>query len=88
VAEFDEGVFGVQAAAQHYFGVDAKDLTRCAGGAAGGDPARSQRGAADLEPSSFVKQAARAAILRAPRPSRRTAIRLFRAGYDVPPARD
>ena len=27
VAEFDEGVFGVQAAAQHYFGVDAKDLT-------------------------------------------------------------
>jgi monofunctional glycosyltransferase len=28
VAEFDEGVFGVQAAAQHYFGVDARDLTR------------------------------------------------------------
>ncbi len=27
VAEFGEGVFGVQAAAQHYFGVDAKDLT-------------------------------------------------------------
>ncbi|EEW23809.1 monofunctional biosynthetic peptidoglycan transglycosylase [Rhodobacter ferrooxidans] len=27
VAEFAEGVFGVQAAAQHYFGVDAKDLT-------------------------------------------------------------
>lgn len=27
VAEFDEGVFGVQAAAQHYFGVDAKKLT-------------------------------------------------------------
>jgi monofunctional glycosyltransferase len=27
VAEFDEGVFGVQAAAQHYFGVDARDLT-------------------------------------------------------------
>ncbi|WP_225027955.1 monofunctional biosynthetic peptidoglycan transglycosylase [Xinfangfangia pollutisoli] len=27
VAEFDEGVFGVQAAARHYFGVDAKDLT-------------------------------------------------------------
>lgn len=27
VAEFDEGVFGIQAAAQHYFGVDAKDLT-------------------------------------------------------------
>lgn len=27
VAEFDAGVFGVQAAAQHHFGVDAKDLT-------------------------------------------------------------
>lgn len=27
VAEFGEGVFGVQAAAQHHFGVDAKDLT-------------------------------------------------------------
>ena len=27
VAEFDEGVFGVQAAAQHHFGVDAVDLT-------------------------------------------------------------
>lgn len=28
VAEFDEGVFGVGAAAQHYFGVDAADLTQ------------------------------------------------------------
>ncbi len=27
VAEFDKGVFGVQAAAQHHFGVDARDLT-------------------------------------------------------------
>ncbi len=27
VAEFDEGVFGVQAAAQHYFAVDAADLS-------------------------------------------------------------
>lgn len=27
VAEFDEGVFGIQAGAQHYFGVDASDLT-------------------------------------------------------------
>ena len=27
VAEFDEGVFGVQAAARHYFAVDAADLT-------------------------------------------------------------
>lgn len=27
IAEFDEGVFGVQAAARHYFGVDAAQLT-------------------------------------------------------------
>ncbi|MBN2630930.1 MAG: monofunctional biosynthetic peptidoglycan transglycosylase [Rhodobacteraceae bacterium] len=27
VAEFDEGVFGVQAAARHYFNVDARDLS-------------------------------------------------------------
>lgn len=27
VAEFDEGVFGIEAAAQHYFGVSARDLT-------------------------------------------------------------
>lgn len=27
IAEFDEGVFGVQAAAHHYFGVDAADLS-------------------------------------------------------------
>lgn len=27
VAEFDEGVFGVEAAARHYFGVSAKDLS-------------------------------------------------------------
>ncbi|TGD67145.1 monofunctional biosynthetic peptidoglycan transglycosylase [Tabrizicola sp. WMC-M-20] len=27
VAEFDEGVFGVQAAAEHYFGVDARSLS-------------------------------------------------------------
>ena len=27
VAEFDEGIFGVQAAAQHHFGVDARDLS-------------------------------------------------------------
>ncbi|WP_375688074.1 monofunctional biosynthetic peptidoglycan transglycosylase [Pseudooceanicola sp. LIPI14-2-Ac024] len=27
VAEFDEGVFGAQAAARHYFGVDARDLS-------------------------------------------------------------
>lgn len=27
IAEFDEGVFGVQAASRHYFGVDANELT-------------------------------------------------------------
>jgi monofunctional glycosyltransferase len=27
IAEFDEGIFGVQAAARHYFGVDAADLS-------------------------------------------------------------
>jgi monofunctional biosynthetic peptidoglycan transglycosylase len=27
IAEFDEGVFGVQAAARHYFGVEASELT-------------------------------------------------------------
>ena len=27
VAEFDEGVFGIQAAAQHHFGIDARDLS-------------------------------------------------------------
>jgi monofunctional biosynthetic peptidoglycan transglycosylase len=27
IAEFDEGVFGVQSAAQHYFGVDARNLS-------------------------------------------------------------
>ncbi len=57
VAEFDEGVFGVQAAAQHYFGVDAKDLS----------PQQAARLAAVLpdpkgrsagKPSSFVRKRA------------------------------
>lgn len=55
VAEFDEGVFGVQAAAQHYFGVDAIDLS----------PTQAARLAAVLpdpkgrsagKPSSFVRR--------------------------------
>ncbi len=59
VAEFDEGVFGVQAAAQHYFGVDARDLT----------PLQAARLAAVLpnpkewsasKPSSYVRSRARA----------------------------
>ena len=59
VAEFDEGVFGVQAAAQHYFGVDAKDLS----------PTQAARLAAVLpdpkgrdaaNPSDFVRKRTRA----------------------------
>lgn len=59
IAEFDEGVFGVQAAAQHHFGVDAKDLS----------PTQAARLAAVLpdpknrsasNPSSFVRQRTRA----------------------------
>ena len=58
VAELDEGVFGVQAAAQHYFGVNAGDLS----------PTQAARLAAILpdpkgrsagKPSSFVRQRAR-----------------------------
>ena len=57
IAEFDEGVFGVQAAAQHYFGVDAADLS----------PMQAARLAAVLpdpkgrsagKPSSFVRKRA------------------------------
>ncbi len=39
VAEFDEGVFGVQAAARHYFGVDAANLSPTQAARFGGDPA-------------------------------------------------
>lgn len=61
IAEFDEGVFGVQAAAQHYFGVNAADLS----------PVQAARLAAILpnpkgrdpaNPSQFVRNRA-AAIL-------------------------
>ena len=52
VAEFGEGVFGVEAAARHYFGVAAADLTRDAGGAAGGDPARPRRTASAADPTA------------------------------------
>jgi monofunctional biosynthetic peptidoglycan transglycosylase len=72
VAEFDEGVFGIQAAAQHHFGVDAKDLT----------PVQAARLAAVLpnpkewsasDPTSFVKRRTRR-IFRAPRPLRWTVV--------------
>lgn len=61
VAEFDEGVFGVQAAAQHHFGVDASDLT----------PTQAARLAAVLpdpkgrsasNPSNFVRSRTRSII--------------------------
>ena len=61
VAEFDEGVFGVQAAAQHHFGVDARDLT----------PTQAARLAAVLpdpkgrsasNPSNFVRSRTRSII--------------------------
>ena len=57
IAEFDEGIFGAQAAAQHYFGVDAADLS----------PTQAARLAAVLpdpkgrsagKPSSFVRKRA------------------------------
>ncbi len=59
VAEFDEGVFGVQAAAQHYFGVDAADLTATQAARLAAilpDP----KGRSASDPSSYVRrQAAR-----------------------------
>jgi monofunctional biosynthetic peptidoglycan transglycosylase len=57
VAEFGEGVFGVQAAAQHYFGVDAVDLS-------GTQAARlaailpDPKGRSASNPSNFVRQQA------------------------------
>ncbi len=58
MAEFDEGVFGVQAAAQHYFGVDAVDLTAVqAARLAAVLPDPKGRSAGD--PSSFVRKRAR-----------------------------
>jgi monofunctional glycosyltransferase len=61
VAEFDEGVFGVQAAAQHHFGVDAKDLTPLQAARLAAvlpDP----KGRSASEPSSFVRSRTRAII--------------------------
>jgi monofunctional biosynthetic peptidoglycan transglycosylase len=61
VAEFDEGVFGVQAAAQHHFGVDAKDLTALQAARLAAvlpDP----KGRSASEPSSFVRSRTRAII--------------------------
>ncbi len=58
VAEFDEGVFGVQAAARHYFDVDAKDLSALqAARLAAVLPDPKGRDAAN--PSSFVRKRTR-----------------------------
>jgi monofunctional biosynthetic peptidoglycan transglycosylase len=58
VAEFDEGVFGVQAAAQHHFGVDARDLSPLQAARLAAvlpDP----KGRSASNPSSFVKKRTR-----------------------------
>ena len=57
VAEFDEGVFGVQAAAQHYFGVDAAELSAIQAARLAAvlpDP----KGRSAGKPSSFVRKRA------------------------------
>lgn len=59
VAEFDEGVFGVQAAARHYFGVDARDLSALQAARLAAvlpDP----KGRSASKPSDFVRQRTRA----------------------------
>jgi len=54
VAEFDEGVFGVEAAAVHYFGVNAKDLSSVqAARLAAILPAPKSRSAS--QPTSYVR---------------------------------
>lgn len=59
VAEFDEGVFGVQAAARHYFGVDAGELSPLQAARLAAvlpDP----KGRSASKPSSFVRNRTRA----------------------------
>lgn len=61
VAEFDEGVFGIQAAAQHHFGVDAMDLSALQAARLAAvlpDP----KGRSASEPSSFVRSRTRSII--------------------------
>ena len=79
VAEFDEGVFGVQAAAQHYFGVDAegpdarcrrRGWRRCC---------PTPRGAMPANPSRFVRNRARGDHRRGRDHRGGRARRLFRA---------
>ncbi len=61
VVEFDEGVFGVQAAAQHYFNVDARDLTALQSARLAAvlpDP----KGRDAANPSSFVRSRTKAIL--------------------------
>ena len=61
VAEFDEGVFGVQAAAQHHFGVDAADLSPTqAARLAAVLPDPKERSAS--QPSDFVRKRSRSIL--------------------------
>ena len=58
IAEFDEGVFGVGAAAQHYFGVPARDLSDVQAARLAAilpDP----KGRSASKPSDFVRKRAR-----------------------------
>ena len=61
IAEFDEGVFGVQAAAKHYFKVDARKLSQLQAARLAAilpDP----KGRSASNPSTFVKSRTRAII--------------------------
>lgn len=61
VAEFDEGVFGVDAAARHYFGVSASDLTALQAARLSAilpDP----KGRSASKPSDFVQRRARSIV--------------------------
>jgi monofunctional glycosyltransferase len=61
VAEFDRGVFGVEAAARHYFGVSAADLTAVQAARLSAilpDP----KGRSASEPSQFVRRRAQAIL--------------------------
>ncbi|MEE4189016.1 MAG: monofunctional biosynthetic peptidoglycan transglycosylase [Roseobacter sp.] len=61
IAEFDTGVFGVEAAARHYFGVEARDLSDVqAARLAAILPSPKTRSAA--QPSDFVRRRARSIL--------------------------
>lgn len=61
IAEFDEGIFGVQAAAQHYFGVDAHEISDVQAARLAAilpDP----KGRSASKPSNFVRKRAQAIL--------------------------